>query len=223
MDNYDHIVRKYKLNIGSQYIVDIPDMGRDDMAELFAELKFTKGAEIGVDKGDYSEVLCKANPQATIYGIDPYSRIAYEPNIVPHDAGIYDTQEGFEDNYQKAISKLSKYPNYIMMRGYSLDALKQFDDKSLDFVYIDANHDFPNFINDLHEWAKKVKIGGIVSGHDYANYSYKKFNHVKRALEAYARSYRMIPLFIVGSYVRRPNQTRDTFRSWLWVKDKHHG
>lgn len=223
MNTYQYIIEKYKLNIGKNYILDIPDMGRDDMAELFEELKFKTGAEIGVDKGEYSEVLCKANPQAMIYGIDPYSRIAYEPNIVPHDAGIYDTQEGFEDNYWKARKRLDNYLNYVLIRGYSMDAIKQFDDQSLDFVYIDANHDFPNFINDLHQWAKKVRMGGIVSGHDYANYSYRKFNHVKRALEAYARSYRMIPLFIVGSYTRRPGQTRDTFRSWFWVKDKHHG
>lgn len=220
-NTYQYIIDKYKIDVGVQYIVDIRNMGRDDMAKLFAELDFKKGAEIGVDKGDYSLVLCNTNPQATIYGVDPYSRIAYEPNIVPHDAGIYDTQEGFEDNYYKARAKLDKYPNYVLIRGYSLDVLKQFEDSSLDFVYIDANHDFPNFINDLHQWSKKVRIGGIISGHDYTYYSYKKFNHVKRALEAYARSYRMIPLFIVGAYDRKPGETRDTFRSWFWVKQQN--
>jgi hypothetical protein len=220
MDTYKYIIDKYHIVVGQQYIVDIRNMGRDDMAKLFAELDFKAGAEIGVDKGDFAEVLCKTNPQATIYGIDPYARIAYEPNIVPHDAGIYDTQEGFDGNYHKARAKLDKYLNHVLIRGYSLDALKQFEDNSLDFVYIDGNHDFPNFINDLHQWSKKVRIGGIVSGHDYAYYSYRKFNHVKRALEAYARSYRMIPLFIVGAFDRKPDQTRDTFRSWFWVKDK---
>lgn len=219
-DAYKYIIDKYHIVVGQQYIVDIRNMGRDDLAKLFVELDFKLGAEIGVDKGDYAEVLCKANPQAIIYGIDPYSIIAYEPNIKPHDAGIYDTQEGFEDNYHKARTKLDKYPNHVLIRGYSLDVLKQVEDNSLDFVYIDGNHDFPNFINDLHQWSKKVRIGGIVAGHDYAYYSYRKFNHVKRALEAYARSYRMIPLFIVGAFDRKPNETRDTFRSWFWCKDK---
>lgn len=220
MNTYQYILNKYKIVVGNNYIIDIRNMGRDNLAELFAELEFKSGAEIGVDKGDYAEVLCKANPQATIYGIDPYVRTAYEPNIKPHEAGIYDTQEGFESNYTKARQKLDKYPNHILIRGYSLDVLKQFEENSLDFVYIDGNHDFPNFINDLHQWSKKVRIGGIVAGHDYAYYSYKKFNHVKRALEAYARSYRMIPLFIVGAFDRKPNERRDTFRSWFWVKDK---
>jgi len=223
MTTYQQIINKYKIDVGIQYIVEIPNIGRDDMAKLFGELGLKSGAEIGVDKGDFSEVLCKAMPETKIYGIDPYVRNAYESNIVPRDAGIYDTQEGFEDNYNKARAKLDKYPNYVLIRGYSMDVLKQFEDNSLDFVYIDGNHDFPNFINDLHQWSKKVRMGGIVSGHDYAYYSYRKFNHVKRALEAYARSYRMIPLFIVGSYTRHQGETRDTFRSWFWVKDKHHG
>lgn len=220
---FEYIINKYKIDIGGRYIVDIPNMGRDDLAKLFAELNFKIGAEIGVDKGDYSEVLVKANPQCKIYGVDPYSRIAYEPNIKPHEAGIYDTQEGFEDNYYKARAKLDKYPNYVLLRGYSQDVLKQFEDQSLDFVYIDANHDFPNFINDLYQWSKKVRMGGIISGHDYAIYSYRKFNHVKRALDAYARSYRMIPMFIVGDMDYKEGITRDKFRSWFWVKNLHHG
>ena len=49
-----------------------------------------------------------------------------------------------------------------------MDAVKDFADRSLDFVYIDANHE-PQFVEeDIREWSKKVKVGGIVSGHDYA-------------------------------------------------------
>jgi hypothetical protein len=101
-----------------------------------------------------------------------------------------------------------------------MDALADFADGSLDFVYIDANHDFVNFTNDLHYWKKKVRLGGIVSGHDYADYAYHKFNHVKRALQAYARCYGMIPIFIVGSLAIEEGQARDKFRSWFWVKVK---
>jgi hypothetical protein len=220
MNTYKYIIDKYKITVGNQYIVDIPNITREDLAKLFAELKFKIGVEVGVDKGEYSEVLCKTNPQATIYGIDPYDRAAYEPNIKPHEAGIWDTQEGFESNFEKAIKLLSPYKNYTLIRKYSSEALTDFEDNSLDFVYIDANHDFPNFIYDLHYWLKKVRIGGIMSGHDYAVYSYKKFNHVKRALDAYARSYRMIPFFVVGRFEKLDGEVRDKFRSWFWVKDK---
>ena len=52
-----------------------------------------------------------------------------------------------------------------------MEAVKQFKDGSLDFVYIDGNHTFEYVINDIAEWSKKVRKGGIISGHDYWNSS----------------------------------------------------
>lgn len=211
MDTFKYIVDKYKLDIGSQYIVDIPNIGRNDLAKLFAELGFNKGAEIGVEKGRYSEVLCQANPNLDLYSIDPWVEEAYEQ-------GIPDGQASFISAYAQTQKRLAPYPKCHIVRKYSAEALKDFEDNSLDFVYIDANHDFPNFVFDLHNWIKKVRPGGIISGHDYAVFSYKRFNHVKRALDAYARSYRMIPLFIVGRFEIVPGEIRDKWRSWFWVK-----
>ena len=215
---YKDIEKRFSLEVGNQYIVEIPNVGRDDLAQMFGEFGLNKGAEIGVDKGEYSEVLCNANPNLELFGIDPYMLSAYEKRINPKEAGIHDTQEGFEGNFDVAQKRLSRFSKYTFIRKPSLEALDDFDDESLDFVYIDANHDFPNFINDLHEWLKKVKTGGIMSGHDYANFSYRKFNHVKRALDAYARCYHMIPLFIVGSEEKADGVKRDRFRSWFWIK-----
>lgn len=213
----DYITNKYKITIGSQYIIDIPNMGRDDMAKLFKELNFNEGAEIGVERGYYSKVLCEANPELHLSCIDPWLASAYDPAFGTH--AVDTEQEKYDERYEECVELLRPYKTTII-RQPSLGALHMFPDNSLDFVYIDANHDFPNFINDLHQWKKKVRVGGIVSGHDYAIYSYKKANHVKRALDAYARCYRMIPLFIVGSYEVLPGETRDKYRSWFWIKDK---
>ena len=218
MNTYDHIIKKYNINVGRQHIVHIPDMGRDDMARLFAELGFNTGVEVGVARGDYSKVLCESNPNLKLYGVDPWERTAYEPNIVPASAGIHVTQEGFDGEYERAKEKLKPY-NCTLIKKCSMDALEDFEDNSLDFVYIDANHDFLNFISDLHYWLKKIRIGGIISGHDYATFRFMKHNHVKRALDTYARSYCMIPLFIVGAEARGvKGVVRDTYRSWMWVK-----
>jgi len=37
----------------------------------------------------------------------------------------------------------------------------------LDFVYIDANHNYEFVINDIRLALTKIKKGGIISGHDY--------------------------------------------------------
>jgi len=216
---YKYILDKYKINVGRRYIVEIPDIGRDDMAVLFKELGFNYGAEIGVENGYYSKVLCEANPDLYLFCIDPWSAGAYEPGAATH--AVDTEQEKYDKRYETAVELLEPYNAFIIKKG-SRKALKDFDDGELDFVYIDANHDFPNFTHDIHNWLKKVKEGGIISGHDYANFSYKKHNHVKRALMAYARCYRMQPLFIIGAkdYGKdgKPSKNRDKYRSWMWVK-----
>jgi hypothetical protein len=213
MDTFQYIINKYKINVGNQYLIDVEGMvGSVALSKLFAELKFNKGVEVGVDRGLFSEILCKDNPDLHLYGVDPWLFSAYEPGILK---GIIDGQHYYDDCYKEAVNRLAPY-NCTIIRKTSMDALKDFEDNSLDFVYIDANHDFLNFIQDLHYWIKKVRSGGIISGHDYAYFSYKKFIHVKRALIAYARCYRMIPVFAV---MYDPNGLkRDRYRSWFYVK-----
>jgi hypothetical protein len=211
--NYKDIEKKYNLNVGNQYIVEIPDIDSINLAELFNEFNFTKGVELGVDRGEYSEILCQNNPQATIYGVDPWISEAYEK-----DTYINEKQDYFNGCFEETKQKLLPYKNYRIVRKTSAEALNDFEDNSLDFVYIDANHDFPNFVFDIHNWLKKVKLGGIMSGHDFAYFSYRKFNHVKRALIPYARSYRMIPLFVCGTTNQNTRLKRDHFRSWFYVK-----
>lgn len=49
----------------------------------------------------------------------------------------------------------------------SVDASKLYADGSLDFVFIDAEHDYANVRRDIDAWLPKVKPGGIISGHDH--------------------------------------------------------
>ena len=53
------------------------------------------------------------------------------------------------------------------MKMSSLDAVNFFEDKSLDFVFIDASHEYEDVKNDIVSWLPKIKHGGILAGHDY--------------------------------------------------------
>lgn len=209
----DYVVKKYNIDLKSGYIIDIPGIGRDDLAKLFNELDFNKGVEVGVERGLYSEVLLKANDHLHLSCVDPWSAGAYEPGVHAVDK----EQEKYDGRYGECVNRLKPY-NATIIRQPSLGALRYFKDNSLDFVYIDANHDFTNFTNDLHNWIKKVHPGGIIAGHDYARFSYKKHNHVWWVINAYMRCYRMVPLFIAGSMEYKEGVTRDKYRSWFWIK-----
>jgi hypothetical protein len=216
MITYQDIIKKYNLQYRNEYYLEIPNMGRDQLAQLFAELGFNKGVELGVWRGEYSETLCKANPNLHLYSIDSWQLSSYEP--LEQVTALNAPQSYFDTKYREARQRLGHYPNCVIIKKDSMPALQDFEDNSLDFVYIDANHDFVNFTNDLHYWLKKVKPGGIMSGHDYCYYSYKKFNHVKRVIEAYTKCYRMHPYFVLGSMNYKEGTIRDKYRSWMWIK-----
>lgn len=55
----------------------------------------------------------------------------------------------------------------VPMRMTSLEAAKQFKDDSLDFVFLDASHEYEDIMADLEAWYPKVRPGGLFAGHDY--------------------------------------------------------
>ena len=71
------------------------------------------------------------------------------------------------DVFKKNIEPVSNIINPI--KSSSVEASKQHEDESLDFVFIDGSHDFINVIKDIVHWIPKVKPGGTIAGHDYAH------------------------------------------------------
>lgn len=61
-----------------------------------------------------------------------------------------------------------KMPPWVQIhKGSSTEAAKFFNAKSLDFVYIDAAHDYQNVKADIEAWWPTIKSGGMLGGHDY--------------------------------------------------------
>jgi predicted O-methyltransferase YrrM len=48
-----------------------------------------------------------------------------------------------------------------------VDAASHIEAGSLDFVYLDARHDKESVACDLELWWPKVRVGGVLAGHDY--------------------------------------------------------
>lgn len=132
---------------------------RTELAKHFAELGFKSGAEVGVCDGYYSEVLCKNIPGLKLYAIDSW-------DLYREYRDFRKVESQYVKIYNDAREKLKSY-NCEVIKAFSMDAVRNFEDESLDFVYIDANHAYKFVKEDIREWAKKVRVGGIVSGHDY--------------------------------------------------------
>ena len=67
----------------------------------------------------------------------------------------------------KNTKSLKDYINTIVECSYV--APKYFEDESLDFVFLDADHGYDVVKRDILSWFPKVKIGGVIAGHDYYN------------------------------------------------------
>lgn len=57
-------------------------------------------------------------------------------------------------------------------QGISWEYAKEFEDGSIDFVFIDADHSYKSVKKDILAWLPKVKKGGIIAGHDYEHETY---------------------------------------------------
>jgi hypothetical protein len=170
------------------------DSNREHIAELFCEFGYKVGAEVGVRTGAYSEAILKKNPGIKLFCIDswaPYSRTS---------------QHRQNMNFYYAKKRLESY-NVEFIRKPSMEALADIPDLSLDFVYIDALHDFDNVMMDLIGWSKKVKSGGIVSGHDYVHLHNCG---VIPAVRAYVEGHTITQWFLTKDYAVQP--------SFFWVK-----
>jgi hypothetical protein len=56
---------------------------------------------------------------------------------------------------------------FYLRKDNSVDASKTVINESLDWVYIDADHSYEGIKSDYNAWYDKVRVGGIISGHDY--------------------------------------------------------
>lgn len=184
---------------------EIPDCSRDDLPDFFKQMGYKVGAEIGVDIGDYTEKLSQAG--LTVYAIDPY--LKYE-HYKPYN------QVEFDLLYEQTRKRLAPYPNCTIIRKTSMEAAKDIPDESLDFVYIDGNHEFRYVAEDIAEWSKKVRSGGVIAGHDYIYATW--VCHVIYVVHAYIQAHKIDNWYLLGRKKAPEGEKRDRYRSFMWIK-----
>lgn len=136
---------------------------RENLGELLQVERLRVGAELGVQRGEFSLSILSYWLSCTKYVL----------------VDVWDHQTNYEDaanvgrevqkSYKQiALSNLRPFKHIVeICHNSTVRCSYQYPDDFFDFVYVDARHDFKGVQQDLEHWWPKVKRGGILAGHDY--------------------------------------------------------
>ena len=167
----------------------------DLVTHLFQQQETIVGLEIGVASGWTMNHFLQNLSNLQLTGIDPY--IGYM------DGNIKIAQEMLDAQYLAAQDNISDFaPRGKILRGYSQDFVNLFEDKSLDYIFIDGDHSYEGALRDCELYFPKIKNGGVFAGHDWS------FEGVQKAVNEFKDRN--------GS----PNIKLVTTDVWYWIKNE---
>jgi hypothetical protein len=192
-------------------------MVQRELAFLYAAaLTMPSGArcvEIGSWKGRSTVAICeglRTVDGASLCAVDTFHGDARNDRMHAR----FRDELAADEVYRSFREHTADYEFLTVERTTSREASHGFENESLDWVFIDAEHTFDHVLDDVRHWLPKVKLGGLISGHDYGHASVRFAVHsclsVDGAWESiwYSRRRpghdrnRVIPLVIGRAYAR---------------------
>lgn len=140
---------------------------REDFAQLLNCLGLVDQAvEVGVQMGVHAEIFLRSWRGARLVLVDRWQGVD-EPAYV--DIANRDTSQ-MALVRQRCEERMAPFQDRVAIRSmWSVDAAATVADDSLDFVYLDARHDFLGVLSDITAWWPKLRSGGIFAGHDHCD------------------------------------------------------
>jgi hypothetical protein len=117
-----------------------------------------RGAELGVRGGRFASHLLAAHKELHLFAIDLWGDRIDQSEFQMRTASYADRVTAMQMSTAAAAPKI--------------------EDESLDFIFVDANHEYEGVTADIAAWTPKVVKGGWITGHDYCD----KFPGVMRAV-----------------------------------------
>lgn len=173
---------------------------RGHFKDLIEENDYNIIVEIGVRYGGFAFQLASASTVKKFYAIDPYNYNAenQDPN----------------NSYESAKKLLLPLGNVEIIRAKNEDVVGNFEDKSIDFVYIDGLHDYNSVKLDMNNWWPKIKDGGCMAGHDFHPVFWPGI--VEAVLEFVYEHHMRLFITGVGDLV---GETDANMASWYFLKE----
>jgi hypothetical protein len=137
------------------------------------------GLDLGTGDGTNLLAILHNCPNIkTIHGVD-----SYKPKTdylkIPYDGTIINNSSEFDAELMKNVSLTRqkyavKSDRIVFHEKNSVDALSDFEDKSLDFIFVNSYLNLQSARNDVSNWWVKLKDGGVMYGNKWESYPIQK-------------------------------------------------
>jgi hypothetical protein len=158
--------------------------------------------EVGVWRGDYSQIILDALQPERFFGVDPYE--LYEGYTDKPDVNEFANQKNLDALCDRVCNRFVNW-GHTLYRLKGSEGAAVFSDETFDFVYLDGDHKYDAVVEDIAAWWPKVKPGGILAGHDYIERSHIEEFGVIPAVTEFCERYNL-----------KVQTTSESFATW-WV------
>jgi len=143
--------------------------------------------EIGSYMGESTMMFASINIFNKIHSIEPFKGEEEFNKLFGYNWDL------IKNEY---LTNTRHWDNILLWEDYSYNVVDEFEDNSIDFIYIDGNHSYEDTKKDIELYLPKVKPNGYIAGHDY-------MEHFQGCIDA------------VKETVGEPDEI---FRDYSWIK-----
>lgn len=155
-------------------------------------------AEIGVGTGRMSRELLK-RADLRLHMVDSFLPMTQQPTAYVATRDNFALRDGNKVAEHRAavMDVVHRYPKRAVLHETDSEmASHAFGDGGLHLVFVDADHSYEGVKRDIACWLPKVKTGGWLGGHDYANPDARfDFSGVKRAVDEFSHNFSKVVEF----------------------------
>jgi hypothetical protein len=197
------------------------DESQPSRAEIFNRNEFAgylnrygltgSAVEVGCHRGDFCVPFRQVWEGGTLHCVDSY---------MTQDGRKHWEDFGMLADRMDKVCAGTRNKKWWFHGMSSVTAAEYFTSESLDFVYLDASHNYDNVANDLRAWYPKLKSGGLLAGHDFINGDWK--NIIDNPTKDEVRQMIYGVKFAVEEFTKERdytfNLTREGIKSWYFHK-----
>lgn len=141
---------------------DFEDIYREMVARVSPPARFVEvGSFLGKSTSFLGVEIINSGKAIDLDVVDTFLGTPETCSILQEKMGTGSMFQQFKQNTRPIWRVLTVIP------FSSLEAALRYEDRTLDFVFLDADHDYAAVSADIRAWLPKIRPGGYLGGHAY--------------------------------------------------------